>query len=586
MVIGQNSVNEMVYMTDDTKKVFDNAEKIGVIGSPSSTGEMIIDVLGTAVDKKLVGSLCFFDYNQNGEKHYALGQITEIKMRNVWAEDPTMRGLIRQKGRVDPITGRQDTHTAIMNISAVFSQSGNNFSQSMLGTVPSTGTLTKLVSGDVIESILKEQQDEMFYLGNIYGVENIKMPMWFKHFENPQKIKHGIGEAYHLGVFGKTGSGKSVLARMIITAYSRHSDMSIFILDPQGEFSHDFSPDKKLGKFLTEKLDRKIRIFTLNNLVFDFNEDLFRDLLISSKFFDDIAIWWEDHKPRFVDNILTLLKNEKPWDYSKQEVFEKVWSRIGDDAFLSNIIGSESARERVRNAWESLNSSKKEYMYKKWAGVTNLFKYRGSGSIRLSEVLDKTHESGNIVIIDLSSKDKPEDVVWNDEIQLIAIQQFLNGLNKHSEIQYKKGGNLNSLVVIDEAHRLAPREKSSDHIERIKNILKDSVRTTRKYGLGWMFISQTLSSLHKEILNQLRAYFFGFGLGWGNELRSLKELIGGAESSIRLYQLFRDPQSSIGKREYPFMAIGPISPLSFSDTPLFFTALDYPDAFLKINFTF
>ena len=132
---------------------------------------------------------------------------------------------------------------------------------------------------------------------------------------------------------------------------------------------------------------------------------------------------------------------------------------------------------------------------------------------------------------------------------------------------------------------MAPREKpENEDLERVKNILIDAVRTTRKYGLGWMFISQTLSSLDREIINQIRIYVFGFGLAWGVELQALKEIIGGQKEAVTLYQMFRDPQSGLGEREYPFMTIGPISPLSFSGTPLFFTALEYPDEFLKINF--
>ncbi|KKM02477.1 hypothetical protein LCGC14_1784070, partial [marine sediment metagenome] len=117
-----------------------------------------------------------------------------------------------------------------------------------------------------------------------------------------------------------------------------------------------------------------------------------------------------------------------------------------------------------------------------------------------------------------------------------------------------------------------------------RRIFIDAIRTTRKYGLGWMFISQTLSSLDYEIINQIRIFIFGFGLAWGNELRALREIIGGNREAIRLYQNFRDPQSGLGKKEYPFMTIGPISPLSFSGTPLFFNALNYPDEFTKVNF--
>lgn len=110
-----------------------NPEKIGVIGSPSSTGNLTIDILGIAADKRLVGNLSFFNYTQDGKNHYALGQITEIQLRNIWTEDPTMRGLIRQKERVDPITERQDTHTAKMMISAVSLTKTEFLSQAFLG---------------------------------------------------------------------------------------------------------------------------------------------------------------------------------------------------------------------------------------------------------------------------------------------------------------------------------------------------------------------------------------------------------------------------------------------------------------------
>lgn len=59
------------------------------------------------------------------------------------------------------------------------------------------------------------------------------------------------------------------------------------------------------------------------------------------------------------------------------------------------------------------------------------------------------------------------------------------------------------------------------NMKQIRNIFIDSVRTTRKYGVGWMFISQTLSSLHREIAQQLRIFFFGFGLGMGTEFQAL-----------------------------------------------------------------
>jgi hypothetical protein len=123
---------------------------------------------------------------------------------------------------------------------------------------------------------------------------------------------------------------------------------------------------------------------------------------------------------------------------------------------------------------------------------------------------------------------------------------------------------------MDEAHRRAPREDPADSEKKeVRDLLIDAVRTTRKYGVGWMFISQTLSSLHRGIVDQLRIFFFGFGLGMGQEFRTLSELVGGRSRALDLYQLFRDPHSAFdaASREYSFMTTGPVSPLSFAGTP-------------------
>ena len=220
---------------NNTKDLMDlSPDRIGMIGSPSSTSELSLDILETAVTKKLLGELALFRFSQDGKPHYALGQITEVKLRNIWLEDPTMRSLARQRGQVNPISGQQDTHLGDMTVSAVFSGEGNRFEPSILGTVPATGTFIHLATDQILDRLLERYRDEIFYLGYVYG-STPKLPLWFKHFGAGP---HGAGEAYHIGIFGKTGSGKSVLAKMIVLAYSRYKNMGIFILDPQGEFAN------------------------------------------------------------------------------------------------------------------------------------------------------------------------------------------------------------------------------------------------------------------------------------------------------------------------------------------------------------
>lgn len=68
--------------------------------------------------------------------------------------------------------------------------------------------------------------------------------------------------------------------------------------------------------------------------------------------------------------------------------------------------------------------------------------------------------------------------------------------------------------------------------------------------------------------------------GMFKEGKSLNALV-----VIDLYQLFRDPHSSfdLASRQYSFMTIGPVSPLSFAGTPLFLNVFNTVQAFMKEN---
>ena len=168
-----------------TQRTFDeihsDGERMGVIGSPSETSGIKVDILGHSVDRRLVGALTYFVFNQEAKRHCALGQITEITLRNPWVEDATMRSLIRQKGRVDPITGRQDTHTATMTIGAVFAEGSDGFEQGELGTIPATGTEVKEVGNELLDRLLAKQEEVIYKIGRIYGT-NTYFPAWFRHF--------------------------------------------------------------------------------------------------------------------------------------------------------------------------------------------------------------------------------------------------------------------------------------------------------------------------------------------------------------------------------------------------------------------
>ena len=56
------SLGEGADMPQDLDGLVDGTERLGVIGSPSSTVELALDILGAAVTRKLVGELALFRF--------------------------------------------------------------------------------------------------------------------------------------------------------------------------------------------------------------------------------------------------------------------------------------------------------------------------------------------------------------------------------------------------------------------------------------------------------------------------------------------------------------------------------------------
>lgn len=98
-------------------------------------------------------------------------------------------------------------------------------------------------------------------------------------------------------------------------------------------------------------------------------------------------------------------------------------------------------------------------------------------------------------------------------------------------------------------------------------------------------MSTSRSSLDRYTLDKLHIQFFGFGLSISQEFQALREAVGSSGTMLDLYRLFRDPHSlvDIGSRQYSFMTIGPVSPLSVAGTPLFFDAFNPLAAFREAN---
>jgi hypothetical protein len=473
------------------QRIIAQTERLGVVGSPSSTSRLSLDILGAAVTRKLVGELALFCFSQDANPHCALGQITEVQLRNIWHEDPTMRSLIGQRGRVDAVSERQDTHLGQMSISAVFREGGpGGYEPSILGTVPSTGTSIHIVTDEVLQELLQPYRPQIFYLGHVYGSKP-RLPLWFKHFDTGPD---GAGEAYHLGIFGKTGSGKSVLAKMILLAYARYAGMALLVIDPQGEFARDMGKGGKSGEFglpvgdLARGLGKQCVVMSVHNLVLD-RWELFEQILFESQFFEHLTVPKGDNRELTCGILSDRLQKAKISlkNLYERGSFEKAWALLKDDKVQRIFYRTESSRARFNDA---LKDAEADTFYDQhWVPVAQLFREDRTNARTVNKALSWLLETNNgkrpILVINLS-KDQAKGLFWNDRIQSLVIKRLLDGLAQAAEHFYRENQSLNTLVVIDEAHRLAPRDVSrEDEAARsVRAVLIDAARQPENMGSG------------------------------------------------------------------------------------------------------
>lgn len=571
-------------------------EDVAVVGSPSTNVELTLDVLLEATRERIVGSLLALDADQDGAALKVIGQVTTLELTNKWHEDAVFRNLLKRTGEIPPITNRQDTRTAKFVVGATFQQGANGWEPGVLGMVPGTGARVQRVTDELLNDLLKLYTGELFYVGRAYG-NDVRYPMWFKHFGNPPQ---GVGEAYHIGIFGRTGSGKSGLAKMLLLAYARHPELGILVIDPQGEFALEMS-GTTVGKqelpvrTVLDALGRRVETYAISELQLT-GWELLEEIMVHLRFFERVGIpaASQDNARRAAEVVRLGLQRagHKLADMDVEKSLNDVLDAMSTQQNSQQIYSTQARAAQLVQFIGAMRQNADQFgeTRRRWDRVLQLFREApGKREIfgLVQGLLGSAGGEGQprpVVVIDLSQFGNRE--VWFEDLERRLLIDLLQSLIASSMKNLRTGESANVLVVLDEAHRHAPNVRGLEGYPAILlNLLRRAARETRKYGIGWMFISQTLGGLDTEILQQMRIHFFGFGLALGEEFRRLKEFAGGDDRAMELYQSFRDPQAFPSKeqREFPFMATGPVSPLSFSGKPVFFTAFTDVATFLNVN---
>lgn len=569
---------------------------LGITGSPSTTLDVVIDITEQTKTDRTLGQMVYVCVEEDGRNVLVIGQIIEIETKNRWHEDPAFKGVIKRHGSLPHLSGAADNRIATISVQASYDLGKENPEGYILGTSPSTGVKVHKMNNEVMETLMTVHQSALTYIGKVYGTE-VDLPFWFKHFDSTDEKnkEYGAKDAYHIGVFGKTGSGKSVTASMMLLGYAKNNNnISILVLDPQSQFYLD---DKNLlpsGKSLAEEIRKKMkydRYKILDDICLpEEDTELFADLLLNNDFIRQTFRLFTIEKmelaaeaiARYLEGRISHSNSFKLSSITDQkgllkELLHRFVTPKGDKEekeFSSYIMDIYSPKEyrnklvrRLNYVLENIESDSN--LLNKWNSTLDLFSSKrkdGSDKIPVKDIVAKiVEQNGNFIVLDISQN---KGDIENENLQARFVTLIEGAIVDLGAKYYALGKKANCLVVMDEAHRFISSDSKDEKIQELTKEIIGSVRTTRKYGIGYMFITQTIESLDEEIIRQMRIFGFGYGLTSGQELRKVSEVVNNP-AAIQLYKSFIDPSSN-GK--FPFMFFGPVSPLSFTGSPLFLEA--------------
>lgn len=595
----------------------------------TSTSSTSKNVNFVAFDKEspdaVVGRLVYFDIDVNGELYRSIGTVTSMLTENALFssgfEMASSRGLGAE-------VQSKDVRKSSIDIQAVFKKDEEGIWQqhgSALPTSPNTRAKVELLTDETVTEML--QGADYPTLGVFRGLKSANVPLNMPNFDSNRGAVHQI-------ILGRSGGGKTAMAAMLLSAYMSHENHAIFVIDPQGQWSNEngipFSPQK-----FARGLGRDVTVLRMSeDIRLPMDPDLFGRMMDKLNLWSRFRRMGSENRGAFSREVGERISklSFKDYDTEPRELLSKIFKDIAySSSAISRIYASNDKQEQFRNellqlAGEPIYNSEGEEailtdedysdIENNWENILFAFKplhslfsssnleggkRQSMGGDRgfLNEVFQVRGKNPSkpapYVIVDMSPNIKlhakaglvkndsglaMQKVLDNADIKALMLQMILAEMKKASEVAFASagGGNLNTQIVFDEAWRFAPEGRNTPEIEELANMLEGFALDTRKFGIGWTYILQSPADIKTGIWKQVSFVFSAYGLV-GEDVRKLETLTDDV-SQVDLYRQFISPAAT---GEYPFMVMGPISPLIFSTSPTFFNAFNTVHDFLDAN---
>lgn len=290
----------------------------------------------------------------------------------------------------------------------------------------------------------------------------------------------------HVAIVGRTGSGKSMLARKIANEILENSSSAIWIFDFHGEWI-DFS--KKGFKVIspaTSEAPLSVNIFDPQNDA-PSNHATFLSTLIK-----EILKLEESKLSPQMERVLTSAIDETVSDIQKQDpvsLIRNLWNEVKE--MRGEISGTMKTFQGILNRLEVFFRGIPKKVF--WVSDTNL---------------DIKKLSKENVVFDLSGLSRKGG---GKKAHALLVNIILKYLLSHlyTQRKFQTAREPSMFIILEEARWLIPWHERKSSAET--TTIEDFAILSRKYGISLIFLNQDWKTLSKTALNNVSSKFIMSG---------------------------------------------------------------------------
>jgi DNA helicase HerA-like ATPase len=450
----------------------DNHQKLGTVMTASL--EKGVDVrldANVSVEDMVVGRYVTIE----GRQRRFFGMITDVSLR--FTDD---RLSVSPPDVADPFFAEVLAGTSTfgtIHVTPMLTLSGDAASllegPQPVKTIPAHFATVNLASEEDIERVFGKENEERFHIGNPLDMET-KLCLNLEEFARRSN-----------GIFGKSGTGKTFLTRILLIGMLQKSKAVNLIFDMHNEYG--WSGTSEGGppvKGLKQLFMSRVAVFTLD-------EESSRRRKVSTDF--TVNIGYDEITPEDIAILrptLNLTELAVEAAYQLRKIFGKSWLR------QTLEMGEEEMAERIKEAnihESSLQSLK-----------------RGLGTIgRLGFVKKDAPEDAVKRILDYLQSGKDVVLEFGRYREISAYLLVANMLSRRIYARYQQqteeaiaaGDDALKprplVITIEEAHKFLNPEVAD------KTIFGTIAREMRKYNVTLLVIDQRPSGISEDVMSQL-----------------------------------------------------------------------------------